>query len=223
MTTLSFTEGRHAAEFIISEANGHLSRENATISGSKVLPGQVLGLTTPAGGATDAAVGTTVGTGAGVMTLASPKTAVNAKEGVWNVVFIEPVSGLGTFEVLDPDGQLDGTGFVGTAYTGGIKFTIADGTPDFLSGDRIPVTVTRTDAATKPVYKALNLVGTDGSQIAAAIALSLYDAASADVVGVVIDKHAEVNGNTLTWPAGITTAQKEAAITQLAKKRIAVR
>jgi len=40
----SITEGRHAGEFIMSEANGQRSRENVTIVSGQVLgPGQVLG------------------------------------------------------------------------------------------------------------------------------------------------------------------------------------
>ena len=45
MTTL--TEGRHAAEFILSEANGQRSRENGTVkSGQNLAAGQVVQLDT---------------------------------------------------------------------------------------------------------------------------------------------------------------------------------
>lgn len=38
-----FTEGRHAAEFILTEANGQRSRENGTVaSGQKLVAGQVV-------------------------------------------------------------------------------------------------------------------------------------------------------------------------------------
>lgn len=53
MTTL--TEGRHAAEFILSEANGHRSRENVTIlggsagTGTTLAAGTVLGKFTSSG------------------------------------------------------------------------------------------------------------------------------------------------------------------------------
>lgn len=41
MTT--FTEGRHAAEFILSEANGNRSRENGTVvSGQNLVAGRVV-------------------------------------------------------------------------------------------------------------------------------------------------------------------------------------
>ena len=40
---VTFTEGRHAAEFILSEANGHRSRENGTLlSGENLAAGTVL-------------------------------------------------------------------------------------------------------------------------------------------------------------------------------------
>jgi len=42
--TTALTEGRHAGEFIISEANGHRSRENGTLAhGEKVAAGELLG------------------------------------------------------------------------------------------------------------------------------------------------------------------------------------
>lgn len=43
----AITEGRHTAEYILSEANGHLSRDTVTILSGQVLnPGEVLGKVT---------------------------------------------------------------------------------------------------------------------------------------------------------------------------------
>lgn len=69
-------------------------------------------------------------------------------------------SGGGTFSVTDPDGIVLGTGTVGNAYNGVVKFTIADGSPDFVVGDGFDVTVTITDAETtaNPVVAALHPV-----------------------------------------------------------------
>jgi len=48
MATLS--EGQHAGEFLISEANGHLSREAVTVANGETLqPGHVLGQVTASG------------------------------------------------------------------------------------------------------------------------------------------------------------------------------
>lgn len=46
----AITEGRHTAEYILSEANGHLSRDSVTILSGQVLkPGDVLGKVTASG------------------------------------------------------------------------------------------------------------------------------------------------------------------------------
>jgi len=92
----------------------------------------------------DATVGTTVGNGDGVMTLASPKTGPNVQGGIYTVRITKVVSNLGDFIVVRPDGTVDGYGTVGTAYVGDIRFTIADGSTDFALNTYIPVTVTLT-------------------------------------------------------------------------------
>lgn len=57
--TASFTEGKHAGEFIISEANGELSREVITIaSGQKLEDGQAFQLSSGKAVAKDATVNT---------------------------------------------------------------------------------------------------------------------------------------------------------------------
>ena len=65
-----------------------------------------------------------------------------AMPGVYDVVFIEPTTNLGTFIVNDPNGELVGDGVVGTEFdVGGITFTISDGSTDFVAGDRFAITV----------------------------------------------------------------------------------
>lgn len=85
MTT--FTEGRHAAEFVLAEANGNRSRGQATIIASTaILAGQVLGKLT-SDGAWDAASAAKAGgnTGDGTLALATPKTAASRAAGVYQV------------------------------------------------------------------------------------------------------------------------------------------
>jgi len=43
-------EGRHAAEFMVSEGNGHISRETVTVTGGNYEAGTVLGKITVAAG-----------------------------------------------------------------------------------------------------------------------------------------------------------------------------
>lgn len=97
------------------------------------------------------------GTGNGVLTLADPASAQDVKAGAYKVVFTEPATDLGRFQVFDPDGNLDGTGIVGTAYTGSVKFTIADGSTDFVVGDTFTLTVTLT-------YKTVGLLETNANE-----------------------------------------------------------
>jgi hypothetical protein len=63
---------------------------------------------------------------------------------------------------------------------------------------------------------ALNLGGTDGSQIAAGILIYpiITDGSTTNGVAVLV-RHCEVRASELTWPVGITAAQKAAAVEQL--------
>lgn len=66
-------------------------------------------------------------------------------------------SGGGTFKVTDPDGIRLADGTVGNAYTTQIAFTLADGTPDFVVGDKweVEVTITAAQLTANPVVAAL--------------------------------------------------------------------
>ena len=214
----TFTEGRHAAEFVYSEANGFRSREEVTVAASlaAALPaGTVLGRRS-GGAATAAAAAGNTGNGAfGAVT-----TGAGVKVGAYRVTCIEPAANAGVFTVEDPDGVTIGRATVGVAFTGPINFTIADGATDFVSGDSFVVTV----AAGTGQVQAIDLTATNGADVAIGI---LYDTAQA--IGAVTQKatafvrDCEVNGNEITWPAGFTDPQKATAIAQLATRGIIVR
>lgn len=138
MTAL--TEPFHAGGYIVSEANGHRSRETVTIkSGADLLAGTVLGKITT--GAQSVGAPAAFASNAGDGSPGTFTADAGAPAGDYKIVFIEPVTNLGTFQVFKPDGTLDGTGKVGTAYNGSINGTIADGTNDFVAGDGFTVTV----------------------------------------------------------------------------------
>lgn len=221
MTTV--TEGRYPGEFLLSEANFHRSRDNAVIAVSQTIkPGTVLAkkavvADVVATAAADA--GNTSGSGA--LTLANPAVSSKVKDGVYSIVCIEPATNGGTFEVFDPAGKLIGKASVGVAFTKEIKFTIADAT-DFVAGDRFTVTV-KADAEDFQ-FVAFNQDGTDGSEVACAVAL--YGITTpADATGKisVISRDAEVKGPCLEWPSDIEAAEKEDAIQSLAAAGIIVR
>jgi hypothetical protein len=119
------TEGQHKAEYLVTEANGTLSRDAVTVlSGQNLQPGHVLGKVA-VGTATGAAVSGNTGNGA----ISAVSAGSTAKSGVYTAICIEPASNGGTFEVEDPDGVIVGTAVVGTPFAGPVNFTIATAQP----------------------------------------------------------------------------------------------
>ena len=213
MTVL--TEGQHTGEFLVTEANGSLSRETVTVlSGQSLKPGHVLGKVA-VGTATGAAVSGNTGNG----TIGTVSAGATAKAGVYQAICIEPATDGGTFEVEDPDGVIVGRAVVGTAFSGPVVFTIADGATDFAAGDRFTITV----AAGSGKYKEYDPANTDGSQTTVAILYAAVDATAADAEGVIIARHAEVNAAELVWFDGATAEQKAAALAQLKTSDIVAR
>lgn len=209
------TEGQNKAEFIVTEANGTLSRETITVLQGQVLKaGHVLGKVA-VGSATGAASSGNVGNG----TIGTVSAGNTAKPGVYQAVCIEPASNGGTFAVEDPDGVVIGTAVVGTPFAGAVNFTIADGGTDFSAGDRFTVTV----AAGSGKYKEYNPANTDGSQTALALLLDNVDATNADAEAVVVARQAEVNAAELIWFSGADANQKAAALAQLKTQDIIAR
>jgi hypothetical protein len=135
--------------------------------------------------------------------------------GDWKIVIIDPVTNAGKFEVLRPDGTLDGTGNVGTAYNGGINFTLSDAT-DFAAGDGFTVNVSYA-AGKKAIH---DPSATDGSEVADSILYADADGSDADVAIAVTARDAEVNKSELIWKSGMTDSQKAAALASLALRGI---
>lgn len=210
-------EKLHASGFVISEANLNHSRENAVLlSGQNLGAGAVLGRTVTAGTITGSAfAGNTGGSGA----IGTLSVGGAAKEGLYRAIIIEPGTNAGIFMVVDPEGEFVGRGTVAVAFASDhVNFTIADAT-DFVSGDGFDIKVSQLTVK----YKVLNPAGTDGSNRAAAVLVDAVDASAADKACVIIARHAEVNGNELTWPGAIAAADKSIAIAQLERRSILVR
>lgn len=193
----SYTFGKRAADFVLSEADGARSRENGTLlTGETVVAGQVLGAVEVG---TAAAVADAGNTGTG--TFGAITVGAGAKAGVYHLEIIEPGTNAGTFILEDPDGIEVGTGTVGVAFSaGGIGFTLGDAT-DFVAGDGFKITV----AAGSGKLRAFATANTDGSQHPRAIAL-YGNTASADLPISYIARDAEVNLKSLTYPSGQDSA-----------------
>lgn len=216
-----YTEGRHAAEFLLSELPGTQSRENIVIAESQtIVPGAVLGKRAIVADVT--AGQSFAGTGNGVLTFADPAVDANVQDGVYKVTCVTAAGNGGVFRVEDPSGNFVANATVGTAFTAQLNFTIADGGTDFVVGDTFSITVAA-DAADFE-YAAHNPAATDGTEKAAAIALYAATTASSESAKIsAIARGAEVNGNLLTWKASIAAADKANGIQALAEVGIIVR
>lgn len=219
MSTL--TEGRHPGEFIMSEAAGQRSRDAVKYAAEQTIePSQVIAKKAVAAGIT--AVASALGGGKGALTLANPAVSSKVKDGVYQVVCIEPATNAGTWEVRDPKGKKVGTATTGVAFDGEIKFTIADGDPDFAAGDTITVTV----AADAVDYQwvAYDQDGTDGSEVPAGIAIyGVVTGAGETIYGSAMLRDMEANGNCIVWPDDIEATEKADAEQALAELGIIVR
>lgn len=212
---MTFTETSHVGGFLLSEANGHFSRENATLSGTTSIPaGSVLGRAVAAGGAV--AVGTPTGNGA--ITVGTTIGA-DVVVGTYKLVCVVAASNAGTFNLYAPDGSLVRQITVGGGATPSdhLTITIADGGSDFAVHDTWAI------AVTEDAYIALAPEATNGGQTAAAILYAGVDVSDGDKPCVVIVRNTEVNQHELAWPSAITDEQKSAAIEQLAIRGILLR
>jgi hypothetical protein len=206
----SFTEPKHALQFLVSEARGHRSRRQIKVlagSGAErpLTAGMVLGKRL-SGTAAATAFGANTGNGVmGAITVTGP-----AKPGRHQLVVVEPGSNVGTFLVFGPDGILIGRGAVASAFSaGGLAFTLADGATDFVSGDGFFIDITQTDEK----WLQYDPAGTLGEQVAAGILIQDVTAAdgSDNPNGAAIVRDCEVASGEITWPNGISAANQAIA------------
>lgn len=191
MAQTPITEALHAGGFIVSEANGHRSRERGTITGAaKLLAGAVLGKIAHGTATAAAQAGNT-----GNATCSAVTLAAAAQSGVYKVVYLTATR----FEVYDPLGNLIGTGSNTVAFATQIGFTMTAGGTPMAAGDVELITVATATAK----YKAYDQTATDGSEVAAGILYATADATSADVKQTVVVRAAEVNASELVWGSGV--------------------
>jgi hypothetical protein len=162
-------------------------------------------------------------TGNGVFTLdVTTPVLAGAKDGIYRVVNDLVAANSGMFIVFDPDGIEIGRVAVAATFANQIKFAVADGATDFAIGDAFSVNVGIEETDYQVV--ALNLAGTDGSQRPASISWGNYTTDGSNLgAGTFVTRDAEVRGVDLTWPGGITAAQKASGIRALEKLGIIVR
>lgn len=219
MTT--FTEGRHPGEFVLSEAEFGRSRDNLTIAESQtIVPGNLLGALATAADVTavaSVAAGNTASSG--TIAMEDPAVTSTAKNGR----YVGVASAATKVDWTDPDGQQIGVSTHGTAFTkGGISLTItAGGTPNVV-GDTFYV-----DVGVEPTdlqWVAYDQDGTDGSQVARAVAIYGVTTGAGETVAIAgLTRDAQVKGVCLELPSDVTAAETALAYSQLAEQGIIVR
>jgi hypothetical protein len=208
------------SDVVKTEGANRISRDEAILaSGSGAcIPGLVLGKIGVGAASSAAKSGGNTGTGTLTMDATTPVKA-GAKPGVYTARVITAATDGGTIRVVDPEGFVLGDVAVGATFDNDIKFATADGGTDFAVGDGFDITV----AVGSGKFAPLTLAGNNGSQIPAAVLLENVDATSADKRVVILARHAEVVLQSLVWPAGINSAQRNAALAALEAKGIVAR
>ena len=213
-----YTEGKYTDDIVLHELGMQASREQVVVlSGQNLVAGTVVGKAI-IGGVTETHAGNT---GNGVLTPdATTPALANCQTGVYTAKCTAAATNAGTFRVTDPKGNVLGDYTVATAaFANQIKFAIADGATDFIVGDTFLITV----AVGTNKVKILTPAALDGTQTAFGVTFDDYDGTSADVPGVIVCREAVLKDDNLTWPGGITQAQKDAAIAQLLANHITLR
>jgi hypothetical protein len=200
----ALTEKARSLAFILSEANGYLSREVLTIAeGAGALEaGTVLGKIDV--GAATAAAKSGGNTGNG--TISAVTVLTGAKVGVYKLRFTAAT----TWTLTDPDGFSLAAGANGTANANDLGFTTTAGGTPFVAGDGFDITVA---AGTGLYWPSTNgaTSGKAGIEVASAILAYGVDATDADVEAVCITNDAEVKEPMLLFDASVDDSTKRAA------------
>ena len=223
MTTLN--EAIHTGEFLLSEAALYRSREVGSIASgqAKLAAGTILTESGVAGAGSLTATAKGGGnTGNGVFTAdPSAPVATNGKAGTYVATATVAGTNSATFQVTDPDGAVLGTfsysgaGAVGS-FNDQIKFTITDGSTDFVVGDSFNII-----ANTSPGVNTYTAAALGGK--ADAVLYQYTDATSAAKKATLFVRDCEVHGELLGFPASATDVQKRDLAASLLRKGIVVR
>lgn len=168
------TEGTYSPDKLLA-GNAHLlvARPVTLLAGTSYVRGHVLGKISLAVVATTVFAGT--GNGAITMDGTTPVLA-GAKQGAYTATCIAAASNSGTFRVEDPDGNVLGDVAVGATFSDDIKFVIADGSTDFIVGDKFTITI----AAGSGKYVVSTAAAVNGSAVPDCVLAETIDATAAD-------------------------------------------
>lgn len=207
------------------EVNPEFSRETGTLlagaGGIRAIAlGTILGMIAASGAVGAVSAADAANTGDGTLTLADPATTSAVQTGIYRVVCTTGgADGASKFRVEDPEGVQVGTATGGAAFTKQIKFTIAGGATAFVEGDAFDVTVSIAVGADDGKIVAWDPAADDGSEKIWGVSLQATEAADGvDNVGGVlaVRRDAILFLGAVQWPAGLSAADKAAAVAELA-------
>ncbi len=144
-------------------------------------------------------------------------TAVSATAGVAPGNYVVTMTGAGptaAFSVAGP-AAFNQTGAVGTPFNqGGLAFSIADGSTDFVVGDSFVLDVRAESGVGTPITASYTAGVTLG------IVVEPVDTTAKAKRAAVLVRDARIAASGLNFPSGITPAAKAAVLTQLAAQRV---
>ncbi|MBC8729437.1 head decoration protein [Paraburkholderia sp. UCT2] len=231
-------ENWHDGGFLVSEANGHRSRDGIVLTGGVyVMAGTILSRLAlppppPPGsdargdaGAASVVAGTPEreNTGDGVLRITDPPRASSSPYGRYVCTF----TSRNTFDVSGPD-ELGATAQQTGApvVVGSLSFVIEQGAKRFAAGDTFAITFTAADPSdigTPGIWMPWNPAATDGSEVVAGLLFGSRDTTRMDRAAVAIVRDAEVNASELVWPSDVTPYQMQIAGDQLRAAGILLR
>lgn len=217
-TGITLNEVAHPFTFLVSEDSdgaGYLSRDQVTIAASQtIVVGQVLAREAVPAAVTAAVAADAGNTGNGTIALADPAVDAAAVGGDYKV----KMTGATAFEVYDPAGVLVGKGAAGSAFAKQVKFTLTAGNTAMASGDSFTISVN-----VQPSMDEAYVAWAPGKVAAAIAGYPVVTTASATKRTVVINAHATVRLDDLTFGGSPTQADKDQAMRDLSAKLIKFR
>jgi hypothetical protein len=186
--------------FLVSEANGHMSRDPGVLdnsSGSDVLFEGGLIVNEITTGTETSAHGTNTGNG----TIGAVSLGALDLFGTYNIVFTSVTE----FNVVDPTGAVIGTGATGTPFVGPVDFTITAGSTPFIVGDTFTITVTQQ----APSW--VSWTGGTITKLAILFNRVIVSAGTSKDITLII-REAEVNTAELQWDAAVLSSGSVASL-----------
>lgn len=220
---ITLSEAKHPLCFLVSEDSdgaGFLSREPAVIGlNQSIVVGQVLAKAAIAALVAVAAAANVGNAGNGALALANPAYGSDVQGGDYRVVYTDATH----FFVEGPDGKVVGEGVNGTAFTKEVKFTITAGGTAFAAGDGFVITADVQEGEMVGADDVEYVAWVPGMKAAAIAGYPCVTDANNKGRITVVDAHATVRFEDITFGGSPTTAQRDQAMRDLEAKLVKFR